>query len=72
MQGNQNTTADQARHTAEQHYRQGNEYFRRGDWKEAIQHYMAACDAYSESPAMEKLKMVYSILDFYNKDIYGQ
>ncbi|MBP5361327.1 MAG: tetratricopeptide repeat protein [Bacteroidaceae bacterium] len=54
------------------HYRLGNAYYQKGDWKEAIQHYMEACELNSESPAREKLKMTYEILDFYNKDVYGQ
>ena len=54
------------------HYRLGNAYYKKGEWKEAIQHYMEACELNSESPAREKLKMAYGILEFYNKDIYGQ
>lgn len=54
------------------HYQQGNAYYQRGDWQQAIEHYLEACELNSESPAREKLNMVYSILDFYNKDIFGQ
>ena len=54
------------------HYRLGNAYYQKGDWKQAIQHYMEACEINSDSPAREKLKMTYEILDFYNKDVYGQ
>ena len=54
------------------HYRLGNAYYQKGNWKEAIQHYLEACEINSDSPAREKLKMAYEILDFYNKDVYGQ
>lgn len=54
------------------HYLLGNAYYKLGEWKEAIQHYLEACENNAESPAREKLKMTYSILEFYNKDIYGQ
>lgn len=56
----------------EVHYLLGNTYYKMGEWKDAIQHYKEACEHNSESPAREKLKMTYSILEFYNKDIYGQ
>ena len=53
-------------------YRLGNEYYRQGNWKQAIQHYMEACEIKAEGPAREKLKMAYEILEFYNKDVFGQ
>lgn len=54
------------------HYLIGNSYYKIGDWQKAIQHYTEACVYNADSPAKEKLKMTYSILEFYNKDIYGQ
>ncbi|MGN1236600.1 MAG: tetratricopeptide repeat protein [Bacteroidaceae bacterium] len=54
------------------HYMIGNAYYKIGNWKEAIQHYLEACEINNNSPAREKLKMTYSILEFYNKDVYGQ
>lgn len=54
------------------HYLLGNAYYKKGKWKEAIEHYLEACELNSESPAREKLKMAYEILDFYNKDVFGQ
>lgn len=73
MQAPQSTPlADESRSEEMRHYRLGNECYQRGDWKSAIQHYLEACEYNSESPARDKLNMVYSILEFYNKDIYGQ
>lgn len=54
------------------HYILGNIYYKKGEWKNAIQHYLEACEHNPDSPAQQKLKMAYSILEFYNKDIYGQ
>lgn len=54
------------------HYLLGNIFFKASQWKEAIEHYLLACDINQNSPAREKLKMTYRILEFYNKDIYGQ
>lgn len=56
----------------ELHYLIGNSYYKIGNWQKAIQHYNEACAYNADSPAKEKLKMTYSILEFYNKDIYGQ
>jgi len=56
----------------ELHYMLGNLHYKRGDWKKAIEHYLEACEINPESPANEKLKMTYSILEFYNKDVFGQ
>ena len=67
-----NCTDDSRLAEERHHYELGNECYRRGDWKAAIQHYMEACERNSQSPAREKLDMVYRILNFYNKDIYGQ
>ncbi len=58
--------------TAEEHYVQGNAFYKKGDWQQAIQHYLHACELDSNSPAKEKLKMTYAILEFYNKDVFGQ
>lgn len=54
------------------HYQKGNDCYQHGQWQEAIEHYLEACELNSDSPAREKLKMVYNILEFFNKDIYGQ
>ncbi|MCH5179453.1 MAG: tetratricopeptide repeat protein [Prevotellaceae bacterium] len=65
-----NKTNRQAEETY--HYQKGNECYQHGQWQEAIEHYLEACELNSDSPAREKLKMVYNILEFFNKDIYGQ
>ncbi len=54
------------------HYLIGNSYYKIGNWQKAILHYNEACIYNANSPAREKLKMTYNILEFYNKDIYGQ
>ncbi len=53
-------------------YALGNDCYRHGDWQGAIEHYLRALELDAESPARERLKMAYSILEFYNKDVYGQ
>ena len=67
-----NSSAFNTTRKDEIHYLLGNTYYKLGEWKEAIQHYQEACEYNAESPAKEKLKMTYSILQFYNKDVYGQ
>lgn len=56
----------------ELYYLRGNVYFKAGNWQEAIQNYMEAVAINPESPASETLKMANGILDFYNKELYGQ
>ena len=56
----------------EKHYRTGNEYRRKGDWQNAINHYLEAVAINPESPAKGALEMLGDILDFYNKDMYNQ
>ena len=67
-----NSSAFNTTRKDEIHYMLGNTYYKLGEWKEAIQHYQEACEYNAESPATEKLKMTYSFLQFYNKDVYGQ
>lgn len=57
--------------TAEQHYKEGNECRRRGDWQGAINHYIAATQLDPESPAAEAKRMLDDILNFYHKDAYN-
>ncbi len=57
--------------TAEEYYRQGNEYRRQGDWQHAINCYMEATAIDPDSPAREARKMLEDILNFYNKDAYN-
>lgn len=57
--------------TAEEHYKEGNERRRRGDWQGAINHYIAATELDPDSPAREAKRMVDDILAFYHKDAYN-
>lgn len=57
--------------TADEYYRLGNEYWRRGDWKHAIDNYLEAIELDPQSPAVEAKQMIDDILNFYCKDIYN-
>jgi len=57
--------------TAEDYYRLGNEYSRKGDWKHALDNYMEAIALDPESPAVEAKQLLDDILGFYCKDIYN-
>ncbi len=57
--------------TAEEYYRRGNEYRRKGDWKHAIDCYLEAVERDPGSPAAEAKKMLDDILNYYNKDAYN-
>ena len=57
--------------TAEEFYRLGNEFRKKGDWQQALNNYMEAIALDSESPAVEAKKMLEDILDFYHKDAYN-
>ncbi|PTL32873.1 tetratricopeptide repeat protein [Prevotella sp. oral taxon 376] len=57
--------------TAEEFYRKGNEYRRKGDWKHAIDCYLEAVERDPGSPAAEAKKMLDDILNYYNKDAYN-
>ena len=57
--------------TAEEFYRLGNEFRKKGDWQQALNNYMEAIALDPESPAVEGKKMLEDILDFYHKDAYN-
>jgi len=57
--------------TAEEFYKQGNEYRRQGNFQEAINCYLEAIELDPESPAAEAKNMLDEILNFYNKDAYN-
>ena len=57
--------------TADEYYRKGNEYRRRGDWQHAIDCYLEATSLDPDSPAVEAKEMLDSILSYYCKDIYN-
>ncbi len=57
--------------TAEEYFRKGNEYRKKGDWKHALDNYMEAVELDPNSPAVEAKQMLEDILNFYNKDAYN-
>lgn len=57
--------------TAEDYYKLGNEYRRKGDWKHAIDNYLEAIALDPESPAVEAKQMLDDMFAFYCKDIYN-
>ena len=54
--------------TAEEYFREGNEYRKKGDFKSAMNCYI---ELDPESPALEAKKMLEDIFNFYNKDAYN-
>lgn len=58
-------------HTAEEYYRQGNQFRKVGDFSSAMNCYMEALELDPESPAGEALRMLQDIMDFYCKDYYN-
>lgn len=57
--------------TAENYYKLGNEYRRKGDWKHAINNYLEAIALDPESPAVEAKQMLDDMFAFYCKDMYN-
>ena len=57
--------------TAEDYYKLGNEYRRKGDWKHAIDNYLEAIALDPESPAEEAKQMLDDMFAFYCKDMYN-
>lgn len=57
--------------TAEDYYKLGNEYRRKGDWKHAIDNYLEAITLDPESPAVEAKQMLDDMFAFYCKDMYN-
>lgn len=57
--------------TAEDYYKLGNEYRRKGDWKHAIDNYLEAIALDPESPAVEAKQMLDEMFAFYCKDMYN-
>lgn len=57
--------------TAEEYYKLGNEYRRKGDWKHAIDNYLEAIALDPESPAVEAKEMLDKMFAFYCKDMYN-
>ena len=57
--------------TAEDYYKLGNEYRRKGDWKHAIDNYLEAIALDPESPAVEAKQMLDDMFALYCKDMYN-
>lgn len=57
--------------TAEDYYKLGNEYRRKGDWKHAIDNYLEAIALDPESPAVEAKQMLDDMFAFYCRDMYN-
>ncbi len=57
--------------TAEEYYRQGNDFRRRGDFKEAMEAYMKAVSIDPESPAATAKQMLEDQYSFFSKDYYN-
>ncbi len=57
--------------TAEEYYREGNLFRRKGDWQNALNCYIAAIELDPDSPAVEAKRMIDDILGYYCKDIYN-
>lgn len=57
--------------TAEEYYKLGNEFRRKGNWQEAINNYLEAIRLDPESPAVEAKRMLDSILNYYCKDMFN-
>lgn len=57
--------------SAEDYYRQGNDYRRQGNFAEAINCYIEAARLDPDSPAVEAKRMLDDIMVFYCKDMYN-
>ena len=57
--------------TADEYYKLGNKYRRKGDWKKAIDNYMEAIALDPNSPATEAKRMLDDILAYRCKDMYN-
>ncbi|RRC97675.1 tetratricopeptide repeat protein [Prevotella sp. OH937_COT-195] len=57
--------------TAEEYYKQGNEYRQQGNFSDAINCYLEAIALDPESPAVEAKRMLDDILNYYCKDMYN-
>lgn len=57
--------------TAEEYYKTGNEWRRKGDYKKAHDCYSEAIALDPDSPAVTALEMLDNIMSFYCKDYYN-
>ena len=56
---------------ASEFYIQGNQHRRNGDYQAAMNAYMEAIALDPESPAVEALRMLQDIMNYYCKDVYN-
>jgi len=57
--------------TASEYYQLGNQHRRNGDYQAAMNAYMEAIALDADSPAVEALRMLQDIMNFYHKDSYN-
>ncbi len=57
--------------TSEEYYQLGNLHRRNGDYQSAMNAYMEAIALDPESPAVEALRMMQDIMNYYCKDVYN-
>lgn len=55
----------------EAYYLRGNAYRKEGNWKNAVNDYLAAMELNPDSPAHQAYQMAIEILSFYNKDMFN-
>lgn len=67
-----NFIRNDAHRNDEAYYLLGNAYRKKGDWQQALNHYLEAIDRNPQSPAVSARDMLMNILNFYNKDMYNQ
>lgn len=57
--------------TSEDYYQEGNTLRQQGNFPAAMNCYMEAIELDPDSPAMEAMKMLEEIMNYYCKDIYN-
>jgi cytochrome c-type biogenesis protein CcmH/NrfG len=57
--------------TAKDFYQLGNQHRRNGDYQSAMNAYMEAVALDPDSPAVEALRMLQDIMNYYCKDVYN-
>lgn len=57
--------------TSKDYYLKGNEFRRRGDFRQAMECYLEAIALDPESPAVQAKEMLDNIFAFYCKDLYN-
>ena len=57
--------------TSEEYFKLGNDFRNKGNWKEALNNYIAAIELDPNSPAVHAKEMLDNILGYYCKDMYN-